>query len=107
MTELERMPGSSAEMPQRFQLASRDRMENVEALADRFFREVIGHEYSDCLVTDESDLYDFAPVRADAAAAVAAMFARLESHYLIDAREAATTKIVGLLEFLEERGVTS
>lgn len=94
-------------MPQRFQFASRDRMENVEALAERFFREVIGHEYADCLVTDESDLYDFAPVTADAGTAVAAMFDRLESHYLIDARAAATTKIVGLLEFLEERGVTS
>lgn len=63
-------------------------------------------DYEDSLVTDESDLRDFADVFSDHEAAVAAMLDRLEAHYVMDARAANSTRIVGLLEFLESRGVT-
>lgn len=42
----------------RIELASQSRMKAVEHLASRFFTEVIGIAYEDCLVTDESDLSD-------------------------------------------------
>lgn len=101
------MVDSTPDAPRQFELASRGRLAQVEALADRFFREVLGYEYADCLVTDESDLHDFAAVTEDADVEVASMFDRLESHYLIDGQEAASTRIVDLLEFLRERGVAT
>ncbi len=86
--------------------ASRDRLAAVEDLAPRFFREVVDYDFADCLITDESDLYDFADSLGDHDADVAAMLDRLEAHYFIDGRVVRTTRIVDLLEFLRDRGVT-
>lgn len=91
--------------PKKIALASQRRLGAVEHLAPRFFHEVLGYEYEDCLVTDESDLHDFADLMGDREAEVAAMLDRLEAHYLIDGRAAKSTRIVNLLEFLESRGV--
>lgn len=91
--------------PKRIELASQSRLAEVESLAPRFFREVVEYEYADVLVTDESDLRDFADVFGDRDAAVESMLDRLESHYLIDARQLGSTRIVALLEFLQARGV--
>ena len=96
-----------AELPKRIELASQSRLADVEALAPRFFREVLEYEYGDVLVTDESDLRDFADVFGDRDAAVDSMLDRLESHYLIDGRQLGSTRIVELLEFLQARGVAS
>jgi hypothetical protein len=86
-------------------LAPQSRMEAVQPLAERFFAEVLGYDLDDCLVTDESDLYDFADPTVPARPQVEAMLDRLEAHYLIDGRIGSTC-IVDLLEFLRERGVT-
>jgi hypothetical protein len=94
-----------AELPKKIQLASQSRLAEVEALAPRFFREVLEYEYDDVLVTDKSDLRDFADVFGDRNSAVDSMLDRLESHYLIDARQLGNTRIVELLEFLQARGV--
>jgi hypothetical protein len=94
----------------RFVQASRERLSAVEHLAGRFFREVVvDHEYEDVLLTDESDLYDFTSFtdpRTQRDAEVTAMLARMTAHYLVDADTAGTTSIVGLLEFLAQRGIT-
>lgn len=95
------------DVPKRFELASQDRLGEVEHLAERFFREVLDFEYGECLVTDESDLRDFAEVAGDPDEAVETMLDRLEGHYLIDARVVGSTRIVHLLEFLAARGVAS
>ena len=91
----------------KIELASRIRLAHVEELAPRFFREVVGHEYVDCLVTDESDLLDFAAVSQDRDAAVAMMLDRLEAHYLVDGRAIGSTRIVDLLELLASKDVVS
>lgn len=96
------MPGK----PKRIELAAQRRLAAVEHLVARFFHEVLECDYEDCLVTDESDLRDFADVFGDREAEVAAMLGRLEAHYLIDGRTAKSTRIVDLLEFLQSRGVT-
>jgi hypothetical protein len=90
----------------RIEFAPQDRLSAVEDLAPRFFREVIEYDYEDCLVSDESDLSDFADAFGDHQAEVEAMLDRLEAHYLIDGRAAGSTRIVNLLEFLRDRGVT-
>lgn len=97
------MPGKAKK---KFVLAPQTRLAAVEHLAPRFFREVLGYEFAECLITDESDLHDFADTFGDRNADVESMFDRLEAHYLIDARAAHSTRIVDLLEFLEGRGVT-
>ena len=98
------MPGKGKN---RIVLAPQTRLAGVEHLAPRFFREVLGYEFTDCLITDESDLHDFAAgTFGDRNADVESMLARLEAHYLIDARAAHSTRIVDVLEFLEARGVT-
>lgn len=79
----------------------------VEHLAPRFFRAVLGYEYEECLITDESDLRDFVDVFGNHDAEIAAMLDRLEAHYFIDGRELGTTRIVDLLSFLQSRGVTN
>lgn len=90
-------------MRKHIELASQARLKSVAHLAPRFFREVVGYEYSDCLVTDESDLRDFAACDA-ADAGVADMLDRLQAHYFLDARLPGSTRIVDLLEYLESRG---
>jgi hypothetical protein len=40
-------------------LGPQARLEAVEHLAPRFFREVLEYDYADCLITDESDLLHF------------------------------------------------
>jgi hypothetical protein len=90
----------------RVELASKSRIESVEHLAERFFREVIvDYEYPECLVTDESDLYDFADLSGDRDTEVAAMLDRFRAHYMLDPRPHNTTNIVCLLEFLAASGV--
>lgn len=96
------MPGK----PKKIELAVQERLAAVEHLAPRFFHEVLEYEYENCLVTDESDLRDFADVFGEREVQVAAMLDRLEVHYLIDSRAAKSTRIVELLEFLQSRGVT-
>jgi hypothetical protein len=88
------------------EFAPQDRLSAVEELASRFFREVLEYEYEECLVSDESDLYDFTDAFGDRMAEVQVMLDRLEGHYLIDDRGAGSTRIVDLLEFLRDRGVT-
>jgi hypothetical protein len=72
----------------------------VEDLAPRFFREVVGWEYDEVLVTDESDLSDFADVTGDRKQEVQVMLHRIGSTYGLDPTEAKSTRIVDLLEFL-------
>jgi len=59
-------------------------------------------DYSECLFTDESNLGDF----LEQGQSLEEIFERLECHYFIDGQEASTTRIVALLEFLSNRGVT-
>ena len=92
-------------MHRRIELASRHRLAKVERLAPRFFREVIGQPYADCLVTDESDLSDFAEVSPDRGAQVAAMLDRFRAHYLVGGQPVGSTRIIDLLEVLASRGV--
>ena len=92
--------------PKKVTFAPQNRLIAVEDLAPRFFHEVVGYEYGECLTTDESDLRDFTDVFGDHDAEVAAMLDRIEAHYLIDVRMVSSTRIVDLLEFLQSRGVT-
>jgi hypothetical protein len=93
--------------PKRIECAPQSRLQAVEHLAPRFFREVLGWDYEECFVTDESDLYDFADLTGDRSVEVEGMFDRLESHYLMDGRRVNSTRIVDLLEFLAAQGVTA
>jgi hypothetical protein len=86
--------------PRHFELAQQNRLDAVAHLAPRFFREVVDWDYSDVLVTDESDLRDFADTTGNRDVEVAAMLNRIETHYRIDGRLAGSTRIVALLEFL-------
>lgn len=95
-----------AHRPRRFELAARDRLDAVAHLAPRFFREVVGWDYAEVLVTDESDLRDFADTTGDRDIEVAEMLDRIVTHYRVDGRLAGSTKIVALLEFLASNGIT-
>jgi hypothetical protein len=85
---------------EKIEIASQNRLRAVEHLAPRFFQEVLGYDYKECLITDESDLTDFADAFGDRNLEVAVMLDRLEAHYLFDPRGATSTRIVDLLEFL-------
>jgi hypothetical protein len=89
-----------SEERKRFELAPQDRMAGVEDLAPRFFREVVGWEYDEVLVTDESELSDFADVTADRKREVQVMLRRMESTYGLAPTAAKSTRIIDLLEFL-------
>jgi hypothetical protein len=84
----------------RFELAPQDKLAPLEYLAPRFFREVVGLEYSDVLVTDESDLFDFADVTGDREQEVQRMLLRMGATYGIDPSHIQSTKITDLLQFL-------
>jgi len=83
-----------------FELAAQKRLDAVAHLAPRFFREVVGWDYAEVLVTDESDLRDFADTTGNRDLEVAEMLDRMATHYQIDGRLAGSTRIVVLLEFL-------
>jgi hypothetical protein len=95
------------EKARRFEFAPQDRLNAVEHLAPRFFRDVVGWDYEEVLVTDESDLRDFADLTGDRSAEVAGMLDRLATNYGVDGRLANSTIIVDLLEFLAANGVTN
>ena len=94
------------EKTRRFESAPQDRLEGVGHLAPRFFRDVVGWDYGEVLVTDESDLRDFADLTGDRNAEVAGMLDRMAAHYSVDGRLAKSTLIVDLLEFLASNGTT-
>lgn len=92
----------------RIEFASQDRMTAVEPLAPRFFEEVVGLDYWECLVTDESDLWDFASVLdPERASEVEEMLNRMDLHYFVESRSVGSTRIVELLEYLNRSGVTA
>lgn len=95
-----------ARIPKQFELASQSRLDAVAGLAPRFFREVVGWDYAEVLVTDESDLADFADTTGERRIEVAEMLDRMATHYRIDGRIVGSTRIVDLLEFLASHGVT-
>jgi len=91
----------------KIEFAPQDRMTAVEPLAPRFFEEVVGYDYWECLVTDESDLWDFASVVSDdRGAEVDEILDRMDQHYFVESRGVGSTRIVDLLEFLARSGVT-
>ena len=89
-----------------FELAATNRLDAVARLAPRFFREVVGWDYAEVLVTDESDLRDFADTTGNRDLEVTEMLDRMAAHYGIDGRQVGSTRIVGLLEFLASKGIT-
>ena len=88
-----------------FELTSQDRLDAVVDLAPRFFREVVCWDYANVLVTDVSDLADFADMTGDRDIEVAEMLTRMATHYRI-AGPPDCTRIVDLVEFLASHGVT-
>lgn len=95
-----------AHAPRHFELAARNRLDAVPHIAPRFFREVVGWDYAEVLVTDESDLRDFADATGNRDLEVTEMLDRIATHYRIDGRLAGSTRIVELLEFLASNGIT-
>lgn len=94
-----------AQIRRHFELASQNRLDAVVDLAPRFFREVVGRDDAEVLVTDESNLADFADTTGDRDTEVAEMLARMATHYRITGRP-DSTRIVDLLDFLASNGVT-
>ena len=43
-------------------IAAQERIDDFERTAAEFFRAVLGMDYSECIVTDESRLSDFAQI---------------------------------------------
>ena len=78
-----------------------DRLATVESLAPRFYREIFGLDYAECVTTDESDLADFTSFGEPVAPELARLLDRIEPHYLIDVRAAQSTRIVDVLAFLQ------
>lgn len=102
------MPMPDTPRERNVELASQERLARVEHLAPRFFREVLGWEYDEVLVTDESDLRDFADATApqhERMAEIETFFARMNEEYFVDGRSAGSTRIVDLLELLRAHGV--
>ena len=91
--------------PRHFGLAARDPLGAVAHLAPRFFGEVVCWDYAEVLVTDESDLRDFADTIGNRDSEVAEMLDRIETHYRVDGRLAGSTRIVELLTFLASNGL--
>lgn len=89
-----------------FEFGPRNRIEAVAHLAPRFFREVVGWDYAEVLVTDESDLRDFADTTGNRDVEVAEMLDRMATHYHVDGRLAGSTRIAELLELLASNGIT-
>jgi hypothetical protein len=91
------------EPPKHFELASQDRLTVVEPWAPRFFAEVLQMDYMDCLITDESTLWDFVADESELLAALS----RFRQHYFLEPPGDGCTLIVRFLEFLQERGVAA
>ncbi len=92
--------------PIKFELASTERLAAVEALTARFYREILELDYAECLTTDESDLADFTSFGEPVAPELVRLLDRIEQHYLVDVREAQSTRIVDVLAFLLAQGVS-
>ena len=85
----------------RFEPAPTDRLSQVEHLAPRFFREILGWDYGECFVTDESALSDFVTVTdppPQRRAAVEGFLVRIEEHYFLPGKGPGSTRIVDILD---------
>ena len=91
------------EPAKKFELASQDRLTEVEAWAPRFFTEVLEMDYYDCLITDESALWDFVADDSEREGALT----RFRAHYFIEPPSDGRTLIVEFLELLRVRGVAA
>ena len=75
------------------QIASVERLAEVEYLADRFFTDVIEMDYGDCFISDESSLWDF-----HAEADNERYFERINNIYGVNVRDIESANIVEILE---------
>lgn len=103
-TPMDRRRLRSPKGTRQFERAPQERLAAVGQLAPRFFQNVVGWDYAEVLVTDESDLSDFADVMGDRKAQVSDMLDRMAAHYGVDSRVVGSARIVDLLEFLAARG---
>lgn len=78
-----------------FSFAPADRVAKLEDVAPKFFREIIGIDFRDCLITDESSLWDF---HFDADNET--MFKRIDAVYGVDVRDIESGDIADILERL-------
>jgi hypothetical protein len=76
---------------EKFILASQKRIRALEEPAPKFFREILEFDYEDCLVTDESQWFDFA---IDAATVVA----RVQRVYGVNVQDVESGSIIDTLE---------
>lgn len=75
------------------EFAPMDRLSEVEHLAPKFFSEILELDYADCLVTDESSLWDF---HADPDNTL--YFARILEVYGTDVADIDSGRLVDILE---------
>ena len=75
--------------------ASTERLSGVEDLAPRFFSEILGLDYADCLITDESELGDF---RVEATSDL--FYDRIAEVYGVNVRDIESGNIVEIMERL-------
>lgn len=98
-------------------IAAQERIDDFEGTAVEFFRAVLGMDYGDCIVTDESRLSDFASCGlpeaiADATQSLKALYSAWEawvvpvicSRYGL-AGVSTTILLVDLFELIERQGL--
>lgn len=88
------LPRPGAEHPD-IEFAPADRMAALEDVAPKFFREVLEMDYGECVVTDESSLWDF-----HAEADYDRLLRKIEEVYGADARDIESGSLADILERL-------
>jgi hypothetical protein len=76
----------------KFELASTARIDELEDLAPKFFREVIGMSYGNCLITDESSLWDFPHENAED------VYTKIQQVYSIDVHDIESGNLADIFE---------
>jgi hypothetical protein len=91
------LPRPGAKVPMTF--APTERITRVEPLAAEFVRRIFELDPTECLVTDESSLWDFTFGHS-----LEPVFARIRDHYGVDVSSVQGANLVAILVRISEQG---
>ena len=88
---------SERKSPLKFELASTTEIDKYEFLATEFFEKILGMNRNDCLITDESSLWDFHSERSDEP-----FYSKILEAYGVDVSDIANGNLVRIFQRIAE-----
>ena len=84
----------------KIEIAASDRVEDMSGIADEFMSEILDFLPGECLITDESSLWDFTDFGSSDTSEI---WSRINDVYAIERRDVRSEKLVDILSEIRAR----